>query len=184
MTGLPLENENREIDKVSLTSVIGSIAGAMETSMTTGDIAQLRRITCREPYTPALWKVLVHFVPDHWTRSRDVEKEDEKEQQWATILSGMANSLGLHDPKVPLGQALAEAGWSELRFTGLMRARGDELLEGVRRASTYLSNKRQNSNWSDMARMILNQEGTEAEKSRRQIARDYYRTLFKMESKH
>ena len=108
-------------------------------------------------------------------------KQDEKERLWAALLQGMAMTAGLHIPNARLGRALVQAGWSELRFVRLMQARGDVLVKEVRRLASFLSSKSQTVDWSDIAQLLFNQEGEWAERHRRRIARDYYKTLYQQE---
>ena len=176
-----------ETSEKTLRSVLGSIATAFDRNaqdkrggLSNGDMAELRRISPAQPYTAALWKVLLDFVPDNWVAGPD---RDQKERQWATLLMAMAVCAGQHDPYQRLGSALAQAGWSELRFVRLLRAR-DERLEGeVRQLAAYLASKGQPANFGDLATLLFQQSGDTAETHRRQIARSYYRTLYTLESK-
>ena len=165
--------------ETSIHKVIGKIAYAMEHHLSNGDLAQLRRASPATPYTPALWKVLLTYVPPSWTYG---PKQDEKERLWADLLMGMATTAGLHGSNTPLGRALVQAGWSELRFVRLMQARGDGLIKDVRRLASFLASKSQVSNWSDIAQLLFNQEGEWAERHRRRIARDYYQALYREEN--
>jgi len=158
--------------------VVGMAANAIAHRLPTGDVAQLRRLSPREPYAPAVWKLLLDCVPEAWLAGPDRE---QKEQRWAALFMGMAHAAGPHDPGTPLGRALAESGWSELRFVRLMRARGDGLFEEVRRLAQYLSSKSQPADWTGMANLLLDQDGEWAERHRRAIARDYYRALYARE---
>jgi len=167
----PFESESKE---PTTQTVIGRIAHAMEHTLSTGELAQLRRASVESPYSPALWKLLVAYVPDTWTAGRD---RDEKERLWSAVLTGMAITSGLHSPGTPLGQALEQAGWSELRFVRLLQARGDALVGEVRRVARFLSSKTQIADWADMAQLVLNQREEWAEKHRRRIARSYYSSL-------
>ena len=143
-----------------------------EGGISKGALAQLRRISPDEPYTPALWKVLLKYVPDHDKLSA------EKERQWAILLMAMGNCAGLHDPSTKFGKALAQAGWSELRFVRLMEARGDNLIKELRRLSQFLASKNQEANWTDAAYLLFVQNGEKAQDIRQNIARAYYRQLY------
>ena len=151
----------------------------MEYHLSTGDLAQPRRASLASPYTPALWKILLTYVPESWTGG---PKQDEKEECWAALLQGMAMTAGLHDPNLPLGRALVQGSWSELRFVRLMQARGDGLVKDVRRVASFLASKSQRANWSDIGQLLLNQEGEWAERHRRRIARNYYQSLYQQEN--
>lgn len=178
MATLQVPNETSATEN-TIQSVIGKIAYAMEDHLSSGDLAQLRRVSPDAPYTPALWKVLLTYVPESWTKG---PKQDEKELRWSALLMGMAMTTGLHNPNTPLGRALVEAGWSELRFVRLMQVRGDDLIKDVRRLASFLASKSQPADWSDVAQLLFNQEGEWAERHRRRIARDYYRALYQQET--
>ncbi|MBS3762085.1 MAG: type I-E CRISPR-associated protein Cse2/CasB [Planctomycetes bacterium] len=162
-------------EELSLTQVVGKLAHAIDTQLGTGQVAELRRVSPDEPYSPTLWKLLLSSVPKRFTSGAEQEK---KEARWGALLMGMAITAGLHDPHVPLGKALALAGWSELRFVRLMRDQEESLVERVRRLAHYLNSKSQAANWTDVARLLLNQEGEWAERHRVDISRSYYSTLY------
>lgn len=166
-------------DKPDLSTTVHQIAGFMsrdeyKKGISKGDLAELRRISPDEPFTPALWKILLEYVPDdHLT--------EEREKRWAILLMAMGTCAGLHDPSTPFGAAMAEAGWSELRFVRLMRARGDSLAKEIRRLAQYLASKNQPANWADAAWLLFFQEGEHAERTRQNLARKYYRRLYAKE---
>ena len=162
----------------TIQNVVGKIAYAMEHHLSNGDLAQLRRASPKNPYTPALWKVLLTYVPASWTKG---SYQDENEGHWAALLQGMAMTAGLHEPNTPLGRALVQAGWSEIRFGRLMQARGDGLVKEVRRLASFLATKSQSADWSDIAQLLFNQQGEWAERHRRRIARNYYKALYERE---
>lgn len=169
-------------------SLIGKIAQAMKrgaqtsgrAGFSTGALAELRRIDPEEPYTPALWRTLVGYgIDERWG---DGEWREAQEVRWAALLMGMAHTVGLHDPYTSLGEALADAGWSETRFVRLMESRDTRLVEEVRRVAQYLSSKSQKANWTDVADLVLDQDAEWAESQRRKIARNYYRRLSALEA--
>jgi CRISPR system Cascade subunit CasB len=144
-----------------------------EKGLSNGDRAALRRIDLDTPVTPTLWKVLFDLGQDE---PRGMS-ETKWEQRWATLLMGMAHCAGLHDYDVPLGQALAEAGWAETRFVRLMEADDETLPVLLRRMAQYLASKQQPANWDDVRKLLFYQSGDTAEDIRLSIARPYYRTL-------
>lgn len=164
-----------------LNSTIHKIAGFLSRDqysggISKGDLAELRRIDPEEPFTPALWKILFEFVPNH-DRLREID-----ERRWAVLLMAMGTCAGLHDPSEPFGAALAAAGWSELRFVRLMEADGDNLVKHLRRLSQYLGSKDQRADWSDAAWLLFVQDGEKATEIRQNIARDYYKRLYAIEN--
>lgn len=168
-------------NKLNLGKAVGKIAGLLkqEGALSTGDIADLRRISPDQPFTPALWRILqmleIHESPK-WISQKQWER------RWATLMMGMAHCAGLHEYEVPLGRALAEAGWSELRFVQLMRADDETLETTLRRVAQYLASKNQPANWTDVARLLFYQSGDAGEDIRLSISRSYYTMLYKKES--
>lgn len=161
-----------ETERPSLGRSVGSAARLLESdALSTGDRAELRRISPDAPFTPALWQTLhrlgQHEAPGWIGQSR-------WERRWATLLMGMAFCTGFHDYGTPLGRALARAGWSELRFVRLLRADGETLEAHLRRVAQYLASKNQPANWADVANLLFYQSGETAEDIRLSIARSYY----------
>lgn len=170
------ENQSGSVD---FGKAVGTIAAMMTNgNLSTGEMAELRRISPDQPFTPALWRVLLSLDLD---KSPDWYSQETWERRWATLLMGMAHCAGLHDYNISLGQALAEAGWSELRFVKLMRARDETLEKHLRRVAQFLSSKNQQANWTDVARLLFYQSGKTGEDIRLSISRNYYRTLYKKE---
>jgi CRISPR system Cascade subunit CasB len=143
-----------------------------EGGISKGDLAELRRIDPKEPFTPALWKILLEYVSDH------EEILPERERRWAILLMAMATCAGLHSYETSFGKALAQAGWSELRFVRLMEARGDNLVKEIRRLAQYMASKNQQADWSDAAWLLFVQDGDKVGDVRQNIARDYYKQLY------
>lgn len=177
-----MTNKETTNTNVDYGETVGKIAGHMsrESSLTRGDLAELRRISPDAPFTPALWRLLLMLnlgESPYWIN------QEEWERRWATLMMGMAYCTGLHEYNISLGRALAEAGWSELRFVQLMRARGETLEKYLRRVAQFLSSKGQNANWADVAALLFFQSGSNGEEKRLHISRDYYRELYKLENK-
>ena len=145
-----------------------------------GDLAQLRRLDPDEALTTAYWKLwaehlVVLNLPAETTR-------EEHERRWAIVLAAMARLVTrsgtqgriLHNKGVPIGRALAAAGYSELRLDRLFRADGEGLADEVRRLASFLSSKAVAGDLSDLAELVIHQQGDRAEKVRRSIARAYF----------
>lgn len=171
------ETDTSEDESISPFQAVGKAAFKLdpenEKGLSNGDRAALRRIDLDQPVTPTLWKVLFDLKQDE---SKGMP-QTKWEQRWATLLMGMAHCAGLHDYDVPLGQALAEAGWAETRFVRLLEADDETLPVLLRRMSQYLASKQQPANWDDVRRLLFYQSGDTAEDIRLSIARPYYRTL-------
>lgn len=163
----------------------GRAIGTMHRMMTsegrlsTGDLAELRRISPDAPYTPALWRLLLDVGQgEAWGGMN----QDLYERRMATLAMGLATCAGYHDYRTPLGQALADAGWSELRFVRLMEARGETLEVLIRRLAQFLSSKGQVANWVDVGWLLVGQDMDSAQKTRLRIARSYYGRLHAKDS--
>ncbi|MFB6350485.1 MAG: type I-E CRISPR-associated protein Cse2/CasB [Bradymonadaceae bacterium] len=179
-TGEAAELETRTPQQ-GLTDTVHSIARYMnrnehEGGISTGDLAELRRINPDKPFTPALWKILLDEISDLDRLSA------RRQRRWAILLQAMATCVGLHESTIDFGTALAEASWSELRFVRLMEARGDNLDKQLRRLAQYLASKNQNANWADAAWMLFVQEGEHAENTRQRIAKSYYKRMYAKEN--
>jgi CRISPR system Cascade subunit CasB len=164
----------------SIKSAIGKLATMLgpNSGLSTGDLAQLRRISPERPFTPALWRLLLSLGID---QSPPWIKQDVWERRWATIMMAMSLTQGLHSSEIRFGEALASSGWSELRFVKLMNSRGEMLEVQIRQLARYLAGKVQAANWAEAADLIFKQEGNYVEQIRLQISRSYYITLFKQQ---
>jgi CRISPR system Cascade subunit CasB len=175
------DNRETKTVKIDYSRAVGKIARMMESksNLSRGDLAELRRVSSDEPFTPALWRLLLLLNLDespHWI------KQQKWERRWAILMMGMAHCAGLHDYNISLGQALAQAGWSELRFVQLMRAKGTILEKHLRRVAQFLSSKNQSADWTDVARLLFFQSGDNAENVRLDISRNYYSTVYAQEN--
>jgi CRISPR system Cascade subunit CasB len=157
----------------SLRQVISRLAAALDRELSPGTVAALRRLEPSAFGNPAFWNVVTRYLDDQLPAGG--EPRDEAERRWAAVLCGMASTAGLNRSGHSAGEALAEAGYSELRFDRLLRATGDRLHDGLRAAGHFLASKGVDADWTDLARLALS-EGTEhAESARRALARTYYR---------
>jgi CRISPR system Cascade subunit CasB len=161
-------------------TAVGTIAGLLagDGFLSSGERATLRRVDPACPVTPALWRVLGA------TQQLDAPPwitQDDWERRWGLLILGMAHLPGLHRYEVPLGEALAQAGWSEMRFVRLMEAGADALPVLVRRMAQYLASKEQPANWDDVRQLLFSVDRDYSEDVRLRIARSYYRTLYAQE---
>jgi len=159
----------------SLASVVSRIAHALEGTLSPGEVADLRRLRPGEPGSPAFWKVATHFLEAQLPPSG--EARDLAERRWAAIVQGLATLGHLLQPSRSLGRALAEARFSELRFVRLLRAQGDGLFKAVEITAKFLAAKGRSADWTGMARLVLSEGRPDEEKTRRQVAREYFRHL-------
>jgi len=156
----------------SFAGLIGKVALAIDRNLSPGDVAALRRLDPRDPAAPAFWKVCASWLDR--TLPEEGSSRDEAERRWATILAGMAITVGQHNPRHHAGAALAEAGFSELRFMRLLRARGDTLSDALRITARFLASKAVSFDWRDLALLVLSDGRADEEDVRRHLARNFY----------
>ena len=150
-----------------------------------GDLAQLRRMDPDAPDAAVVWRLLARH---------DLLGSPQVENKWALILHGLAlmtptgdgAGRSAHDAMMPVGRALFYGGdaqrtsafYSESRLNRLLTARGPILRTLLARLFRMLAAARQPFNWRAMASFILNEglNDEAAERARRSIAREYYRT--------
>jgi len=173
------EIKPKSTNRIQYGKIVGKVANMMQKgALSTGEMADLRRISPDQPFTPVLWRLLMMLdldQPPSWIR------REQWERRWATLFMGMAHCSGLHEYNISLGEALAEAGWSELRFVQLMRAKDETLETHLRRVAQFLASKNQEANWTDVARLLFFQTGEAGEKVRLSVSREYYKKIYRNE---
>lgn len=164
-------------NSLSYQKVVGKAAALIQSDiLSSAEIASLRRVSVNQPFSPALWKLLILLDLDDFQF-----RNPEWERHWATVFMILAHTSGLHNPKVPFGQALATSGWSELRFLQLMRAKGEKLEILLKQVSHFLAGKNVETNWTDAARLLFHQTGEIGESVRLSISRDYFSKLHRIQ---
>ncbi len=162
--------------ELNLQSVVNAIARDIESVLSPGDIAELRRMKPGEFGGPAFWKLAAAHLEPAGLLPTAGEQAEAAAERWAAILAGMAMTRGFHHPGARLGRALADAGLSEGRFLALLRSHDRQLLDAVRLTAHYLATKAVPVDWADYAWLVIS-DGTAGEEAvRRRIARDYYRS--------
>jgi len=139
--------------------------------LTTGDVALLRRMDPRHPSSTIVkleGAVLDAELPGQ------VDAREDRETRWAAVVVGLAYLGDLHRPERRLGEALADAHFSERRFSRLLRADSEQLADEVPMIARYLAAKGVPADFSAAAWLILSAGQTNEERVRRNIARDYY----------
>ncbi len=163
-----------------LDAVVSRIARAFAGELSTGDLAELRRLPPGDPSAVAFWKVASACLRPAGYLLASGESLARDERAWGALLASFAH-LPPHHPGTPLGVALARAEMSELRFVRLLRAREEALLYAVRNTARFLAAKAIGTNWTDLARLVLSDSAVHAEEVRRNIARHYFGTLGRTE---
>jgi len=171
------QSEKTSIPKQSIRKLVNRLAYVLEKELSPGDLAELRRLDPLDPACPAFWKVATLYLDGTPWMPFEGPYRDVSEQRWAAILGSMAYTTGLHRPGRRLGAALADAGFSELRFVRLLRASGRALLDAVALTARFLSAKGESFDCYDVTSLVLSDKRDHGESERRRIARDYYRSF-------
>lgn len=182
-SGSPSERERRPAS-LGKTAVLlaHELAGA---NFPRGDLAELRRMAPDAPDAAVVWRLLARH---------ELLGSEKIESKWALILHGIAlmtptgssDGRTAHDFEMPVGRALYRGGdsppavayYSESRLNRLLTARGSILRSLLARLFRMLAAAGQPFDWREMASFILNEGYDEeaAERARRRIAREYFRT--------
>jgi CRISPR system Cascade subunit CasB len=142
--------------------------------LTSGEVAALRRMDPRRLETP-FFKVSGLVLDEHLPG--EARARERAETKWAAILVGLSHLGDLHRPGVRLGRALVDAEFSELRFSRLVRADDERLVDELPALARFLAAKGVPADFSFAARLILSAGRDNGERTRRALARDYYGAL-------
>lgn len=162
--------EPASVETGGIVATVNQLAGMLAHgggALSSGDTAALRRMDPRRPEA-AFFKIEGLMLPD---------LSDESELRWAAITVGLALLGDLHRPASRFGSALAAAGYSDLRFTRLLRADGERLIDELPMVARFLTAKGTPVDWADAATLILSAGGTREREIRRRVARDYYAAI-------
>jgi CRISPR system Cascade subunit CasB len=164
-------------EPAGIDALVNRMAGLMAHgggAVTSGDAATLRRMDPRKP--EAAFFKLVGLVLDHHLPG-EARAREALETRWAAIVVGLAHLGDLHQPGARLGRALAAARFSEIRFSRLVRADDERLIDELPSLARFLVAKGVPAGWSGAARLLLSAGRSDEESARRALARDYYGAL-------
>ncbi|MBF0546388.1 MAG: type I-E CRISPR-associated protein Cse2/CasB [Candidatus Riflebacteria bacterium] len=161
----------------SLRELISQIVYAFDHFLSGGELAELRRLKPHDQASPTFFKISALYLDPAGILPNGITERNQAEQKWACILARMASLHGLHNPNSSIGSALAEAGFSELRFVRLLRAKNEALFDVIHGAANYLSSKGISVNFGDFASLVLSDGFDHSENVRREIARKYYSAI-------
>lgn len=167
----------RDDDRTSVSSIVGRIARALGGELSPGDVAALRRLDPASGLSPAFFRVVAEIIEPATSLPADGPWRDAAERRWAAVTRVLAILAGLHAPRARLGEALAAAGYTELRFERLLRAHDEALWDEARRAAHYLASKGQPADHAGFAQIILSDGAPHGEATRRRLARQFYGAL-------
>ncbi|MCL6555569.1 MAG: type I-E CRISPR-associated protein Cse2/CasB [Burkholderiales bacterium] len=134
-----------------------------------GERAALRRWSLEQPIPLAFYRLWLRHLGD------DLPPEFQT-PAWMTIAWGLA-TLGKegHDPRRPLGQALAESQFSEGRLEQLLSAPEDVRPDLFMSAVRFLAAKGERFDWRDGAAFLLTQDNEQRQRLNHRIAAAFYR---------
>jgi CRISPR system Cascade subunit CasB len=134
-----------------------------------GERATLRRWSPGQPIPLAFYRLWLRHLGD------DLPPEFQT-PAWMTIAWGLA-TLGKegHDPRRPLGQALAESQFSEGRLEQLLSAPEDVRPDLFMSAVRFLAAKGERFDWRDGAAFLLTQDNEQRQRLNHRIAAAFYR---------
>ncbi|MGB8930128.1 MAG: type I-E CRISPR-associated protein Cse2/CasB [Anaeromyxobacteraceae bacterium] len=159
--------------EVGIASIVGRIAQYVNKGLSPGDVAQLRRITWADANCRAFWRLAAEvLVPDG--AIPEGAGRDDAERRWAVILNAIALANGLYAPRRRMGAALADAGFSELRFVRLLRASGPAVGSAAATAVRYLAAKGEPFDFAELALLVLSDGRADEADVRKRLARSYY----------
>lgn len=165
----PVKSEER-----SLSGLVSSLARDLDEVLSSGDVAELRRMRPDDPGCAAYWKLVAGRFEPRGALPESGPLREESERRWAVILAAMARLRGLHRPGLRLGRVLAEHRVAEPRVLRLLRARGEALEDAVRLLAHQLSSAGAVVDCTDLARLVLSDGRSDETAVRRRIARDFF----------
>ena len=171
-------------------TIAGPIAlRLLERDIYAGDLADLRRMDPLQPLSQLFWNLMFRYrITD---RNNPAGDDVQIEQAWAHLVNAVAHGTragttghtGPHNPALPLGSALAEAGYHEARMNALLSANPDQVRRLALQAAQFLHPHAQTYNCVDLARLMLTPLRSRAQRDadRTYMARNYHRTLYNMQ---
>ncbi len=156
-------------------STFYSLASSLRSHLlTTGDIAGLRRMDPARLDAGGFWKLaglhLDSFLPG------EAMARHRAEIAWGAVIVALATMGDLQDTGERLGRSLAQAGYSESRFTRLLRSDHERRLDEIPQMARFLAAKQQPADLVDAAILVVGSE-VMRDASSRNLARDYYSQL-------
>ena len=180
-------------------SAVRRFTAKYEQLLSKGDQSALRRATPDQIASGAFWRALVGLIESrNYKLSPHEGSRATDERRWSAVISAVVLTHGQHgkidpsqdfeardkhfDTLPSLGAALAEAGFSELRFTRLLRARDALLLAEIRRAALFLASKGTRFDPTGFAALAFLQAPPRDEQVRRGLARHFFSALYAQEN--
>ena len=165
-----MENQN------NLNSLVPTLAGILASpQFPKGDLAALRRMS---PESPPLvfWRIMYDYVPEN------MRGNETRENQWVTLLSGMAlmaPEIHSYDPRYSVGAAFSS--FPEQRINHFLRSKGKNLSDQIRLLARLCASKGIPVDWATLGYLIFSKNTIQEEKTKRAIAKDYIKAAPKKE---
>jgi CRISPR system Cascade subunit CasB len=163
-----------EVTDTATVSSLGALVARIHAAIwaehySNGERAALRRWSPEQPIPLAFYRLWLRHLGD------DLPPEFQT-PAWMTIAWGLA-TLGKegHDPRRPLGQALAESKFSEGRLEQLLSAPEDIRPDLFMSAVRFLAAKGERFDWRDGAAFLLTQDNEQRQRLNHRIAAAFYR---------
>lgn len=126
----------------------------------------------KEDIPPSVfWRLLREHASGHY----EDPYQDKAVDAWWAIMQSIAPIADLHDPKVPLGQALDRAGIGEVRAAHLLDARGDQIPDKLRAPLALLRLRQQPADLRGVFLLILCDGEDREDAVRKTLARGLYK---------
>lgn len=160
----------------SVAQAVERLRWSLEQAADPGTLAALRRMDTSSP-PPAFFRVATRTL-DELLPSQGSHR-DRLESRWATVAQALAMAVGRRGSssllsRIPLGEALAHAGVTEMRLLRLLDAPDEQLADVVRGLVHQLVSKGQSFDPVHLATFVVS-DGERREHARRLIAQHYYR---------
>jgi CRISPR system Cascade subunit CasB len=140
-----------------------------------GERAALKRMALDGPAPLALHRLLLRHIDETW-------QSETWLADWRALICALALQRdGGFDPRLPFGQALAEARFAESRLERLLVAGDDTLRALALRAARQVAAKGIACDWRQFAELLFSRLPEARERINTRIARDFYRHLKTME---
>lgn len=134
-----------------------------------GERARLKRMGLGGRIPLVYHRFVLRHIPERWQGERQAKA-------WQTLISALArHHRNPHNPAIPFGRALADAGYSEMRLESMLAADGRVLATLVLRAASRLATARLQCNWKDIAWLLFASDDESRERINERIARAFYR---------
>ncbi|MCA8837017.1 MAG: hypothetical protein K8963_04100, partial [Proteobacteria bacterium] len=151
---------------MELKDIIAKLSTAVAV-LDSGSAATLRRGVLQSLETGAFWKLMCsQFMEDYVEDQRLLHPSRKAElEKWGLIVRAIAvltpkgsisSTNSAYDPKIPMGKAILDADFSELRLARLLAAPDTVLAENVIRLCRRLASSGHNRfNLTELAKFIL-----------------------------